>query len=83
MTATSWKTTSAGIVMIVGALVGLFFAYKNNALNETNIMAGVTAILGGIGLIFSKDADVTGGTKLNHKNDASVVKQSAAHDKGI
>lgn len=60
--AASWKTTSAGIIMIIAAMFGLYTAYKSNTLNETTLTAGVGGILGGIGLIFAKDGNVTGGT---------------------
>jgi hypothetical protein len=56
----NWKTTSMGISTIIGALVALFFAWKSNNLNQTTIMACITAILAGIGLIIAKDAGVTG-----------------------
>lgn len=56
----SWKTTSAGIAMIVSSVVGVYFAYKANNLSEGVVMAGVTSLLGGIGLLFAKDGDKTG-----------------------
>ncbi len=55
----NWKTTSAGIAMIVGGLVSLYFS--KDVLNAEMITAHITAILGGIGLIFAKDQNVTGG----------------------
>lgn len=58
----SWKTTSGGIALIAGAVIGLYFASKNGQLNEASITAAVTSILGGIGLLFAKDNNVTGGT---------------------
>lgn len=68
----SWKTTSTGITMIAGAIVGLYFAYKSNNLNEGTIMGAVTAIIGGVGFLFSKDNNVTGGTVVNATNDPAV-----------
>lgn len=59
----SWKTTSAGILAIVGSLVGFYFAFKSGNINEGTIMALATSFLTGIGLLLSKDADVTGGTR--------------------
>ena len=58
----SWKTTSAGITMIVSGIIGFYFAYKTGNVNEGTITGSVTAILGGIGLILAKDSNVTGGT---------------------
>lgn len=76
----SWKTTSAGITMIVAGIVGGYFAYKNGQFTEPAIMAAVTSVLGGLGLIFAKDKNVTGGTVLNTNNDASIVKEAGKKD---
>jgi cytochrome c biogenesis protein ResB len=54
----SWKTTSAGIIMILGAITGLLL--HNGMFTQEVIMGAATAILGGIGLIFAKDSDVSG-----------------------
>jgi hypothetical protein len=54
----NWKTTSAGVVMIVGAIVRL--AVHDGTFTEELIMGAVIAIIGGIGLIVAKDSDVTG-----------------------
>ena len=58
----NWKTSSAGIVMIVGGVVRFYFAVKSGNFSEEAIMTSVTAILGGIGLLFAKDSNVTGGS---------------------
>lgn len=55
----SWKTTSLGVLAILGAVVGIYFKAKGTGLDEGSIMAAGTAILTGIGLLFSKDGDVT------------------------
>lgn len=55
----SWKTTSAGILAIVGGITLLVFA--NHPLTSEAIMGAVTSILSGIGLMFAKDNNVTGG----------------------
>jgi hypothetical protein len=52
----NWKTTSAGVIMIIGAIVHLFF---NRPLTEPMVMMGVTAIIGGLGLLFAGDANVS------------------------
>lgn len=57
---TNWKTTSAGILLIVGSIAGIFFVPE---ITLAVIMGTATGVLGGIGLIFAKDGDVTGGTK--------------------
>jgi hypothetical protein len=67
MSTTSWKTTSAGILAIIGALVGLFFAIKNKTVTAEVITGCVSGILVGVGLIVAKDGNVTGGTVSNGK----------------
>jgi hypothetical protein len=57
----SWKTTSTGIVMIAGGITRLLFAIKSGNYTEEAIMTTITAVLTGIGLIFAKDSNVTGG----------------------
>ncbi len=56
----NWKTTSAGILMIVGGVVRFIFALKTGMFTEEAVMTTVTAILGGVGLLLAKDGDVTG-----------------------
>lgn len=56
----SWKTTSAGITLIVAGICGFIFA--NHPLTQEAIIGSITSILTGIGLIFAKDSNVTGGT---------------------
>jgi hypothetical protein len=77
----NWKTTSTGITMVVAGVAGIFFAVKNHQLSAEAITGGVGSILGGIGLISAKDYNVTGGTKPNVPNDASVVKETTKTDK--
>ncbi len=53
----SWKTTSTGILAIVGALVTLWF--ERHRLTPEIVMAAATAVLTGIGLILARDNDKT------------------------
>jgi H+/Cl- antiporter ClcA len=55
----NWKTTSSGIVLIVGALVAIIFSAIAGTITQDEIMTSVTAILAGIGLFFAKDSDTT------------------------
>ena len=50
----NWKTTSAGVVMIAGAIVRL--AVHQGTFTEELIMGAVIAIVGGIGLIVAQDS---------------------------
>ncbi len=57
----NWKTTSAGLIMIIGAISSFFFI--EGKLTQAELMIQITAILGGLGLLFAKDNNVTGGNK--------------------
>lgn len=72
MKITSWKTTSFGILTIVGAIVGLIYTPEITA---PVIMLAATDILIGIGLLFSKDSNVTGGTTPSTPEAAHRVHQ--------
>lgn len=54
----NWATTSAGIISIAGGILGLIRGI--NMYDETVIIASITAILTGIGVMFSKQQNVTG-----------------------
>lgn len=56
---TNWKTTSAGILSIIGA----GYVIYNGHGSQESVMGGITGILAGLGLFFAKDGNVTGGTK--------------------
>jgi hypothetical protein len=62
----SWKTTSAGILAIVGALTTFGFAIKNKTVTQEVIIGCVTGILLGVGLLVAKDQNVTGGDVSNN-----------------
>lgn len=53
----NWKTTSAGIIAVVGGICTLIFAKE---LNQEIITLAATQIIGGIGLFLAKDYNVTG-----------------------
>ena len=55
----SWKTTSAGALMILGAIAAVYF--HEGPLTQDVVMGAATALIGGLGLIFAKDSNVTGG----------------------
>jgi hypothetical protein len=57
-----WKTTSAGILAIAGSVIAFYFAMKNSTLTPEIIMTCIGGVLTGIGLLFAKDSNVTGGT---------------------
>ena len=74
MFGTSPKTTISGIVMIIGGIVRFYFAYKSGVFTEESVMTVLLAITTGIGLILSKDSNVTGGTIDSGKSPDDVIK---------
>lgn len=52
----NWKTTSAGLIMIIGSVVHMVFAIRGDTATEGVWTASLTAIIGGIGLIFAGDS---------------------------
>lgn len=59
----SWKTTSTGMLTVVGGAVGLYFTIKSGNVTPEALTAELGAIVTGLGLIFAKDVDVTGGAE--------------------
>ena len=57
----NWKTTSAGIAAILTGLTGLIHA-ANPDVPGPDLSTSMVSILGGLGLIFAKDGNVTGGS---------------------
>lgn len=59
----NWKTTLAGAAAIMTALGDLFTQFAAGNLGSGAIEKDALAIVVGVGLIFAKDHNVTGGTK--------------------
>lgn len=57
LTAKSWKTTSAGLLAIVGGIVRLVFACKSGAITEEAVMTTFTTLITGVGLLLARDND--------------------------
>jgi uncharacterized membrane protein YhiD involved in acid resistance len=55
---TNWKTTSAGLTMIVGAVVHIIYALHSRSLTESDCTGSLLAIIGGIGFLAAGDAGV-------------------------
>ncbi len=58
----NWKTTASGVALVLGALADLTTQASSGAWDGTRLMADFTAFMGGVGLVFAKDGNVTGGT---------------------
>lgn len=59
LTKGSWKTTSAGLLAIIGGIVRLAFAIKHGAITEEAVMTTATTIVTGIGLLVARDNNVS------------------------
>lgn len=53
----NWKTTSAGLAMVVGGVVHFIFAFHAHSLTEADCTTTVLAIITGAGFIAAGDAD--------------------------
>jgi len=59
---TNWKTTTAGAALIFAGLGDLLTQLSAGSWDGTRLMADITGIISGAGLIFAKDGNVTGGS---------------------
>jgi hypothetical protein len=80
----NWKTTSMGLSTIIGVVVGLVFAVKAGKADATVWTVALTAILPGIGLLFSRDASAAAADHAESKTlIAAVDNKLAASDTKI
>lgn len=70
MKASNWKTTLGGVAAILGGIVTIIHGVTVSPTDTSSIMAGGTAIAGGIGLLFAKDFNVTNAA---HPSDAKNI----------
>jgi hypothetical protein len=58
----NWKTGLSGAALILTALADLATQAASGAWDGNRLIADLTALGSGLGLIFAKDGNVTGGT---------------------
>ena len=58
----NWKTGLSGAALILGALADLATQAASGAWDGNRLLADLTAFGSGLGLIFAKDGNVTGGS---------------------
>jgi hypothetical protein len=68
----NWKTTSAGVTMILGALVHLGFQIKAHTVDENAVMTAVVALVAGVGLVAAGDA---GQSVSKEEADTTFIKK--------
>ncbi len=57
----NWKTSTAGTAAIATAIATLLTAFGSGHLDPTTIGQGVVGLITGIGFLYAKDHNVTGG----------------------
>ncbi len=55
----SWKTTSMGVLAILGSLITIITAFVQTGNPPDNLFALIGVIMGGVGLIKARDNDKT------------------------
>ncbi len=55
----NWKTTSSGLLSIIGGITRIGFAAKSHMVTEESVMTAATTILLGAGLLFARDVNVS------------------------
>jgi len=58
----NWKTTAGGAASALGGAADFLTQLSTGHWDPARLMADWTAVTAGIGLIFAKDQNVTGGT---------------------
>lgn len=58
----NWKTTSAGLTMILGSIVHLIFAIRSHTADENTWTVSLGVVVGGVGLLLAGDADKSAST---------------------
>ena len=54
-----WKTTSAGLLAIFGAVVSIVYAAMAGSVSPELLVTAFGSILAGVGLMFAKDSTQT------------------------
>jgi len=65
----NWKTSSAGFLLIISGIVSIIYAVNETgrAPDQSILMAQLTAIFGGLGLLLSRDVNVSTEATNGHK----------------
>jgi hypothetical protein len=68
---TNWKTSALGASAILGAIASLLSMFSKGQVDGNILMTDLGVIAAGIGGLFAKDKNVTGGT-IDNTTGASV-----------
>ncbi len=58
----NWKTTATGAAGVLAGVAALLTQLTSGSPDGAVLMTSITGIITGVGLIFAKDHDVTGGS---------------------
>jgi hypothetical protein len=74
----NWRTTSAGLTMMVGGTVHLIFCIRSGTATEGVWTASILGAIGGLGLIFAGDSSASAAktdvAKAIETGDTSALK---------
>lgn len=66
----NWRTTSAGVAMIVTSVIHLVFAVRHGTADETTWTTSILTTVAGLGLIFAGDAAAS---RANHEESKQAI----------
>lgn len=78
----NWRTTSAGLTMIIGSTTHLVFAVRAKTADENTWTTSLLAVAGGIGLIFSRDSQASAQDKATSNAKIADLQNQVAQVKG-
>ncbi len=78
----NFRTTSAGLITIAGAIVNLVFAIKNHVDDQGTWMIAITQTVTGLGLMFSRDQAASRIDKEDTKSKIADLQQQVTEVKG-
>lgn len=73
----SWKTTLAGLAAILTSVVGILQHFNDGT--PIDINQHVTEVMIGVGLLFAKDHDATGGTRAVKRDSLTDSERGYGH----
>lgn len=73
---TNWKTTSTGLTMISLGVIHLVFCLKSKTASEEVWAATIAAVVGGLGLIFARDAGSSAKTVTDLQGQIDTLHQA-------
>lgn len=73
---TNWKTTSAGLAMIISSVIHLVFAVSHKTADEATWTTALMGIVGGIGLLAAGDSATSSANHDETKQALTALAQA-------